>query len=236
MKTLHIFIVGLVLSLSLNARENPFEVTNAYEEENARIIEQNEASLVEKMEEEQYIKEIQNKMNKVEEAKKKIVPIIKEKTYSKKEVDSLINKTKRQTEYKAKQLVKKEIEKTKAKQPTQIVYVKPRTDIVSEDEIKTKQLLNFVKVEYDDDKLIIHTKYPILKKFTLNKENKIIVDYKAKLRFYTKRDTLDSKSFKRIAVGNHRNKRYFRVVVELDTKPSNYKVVYEDKLITISKI
>ena len=42
MKTLFLFTLTLILAFTLNARENPFEATNAYEEEAARIIEQNE--------------------------------------------------------------------------------------------------------------------------------------------------------------------------------------------------
>jgi hypothetical protein len=100
----------------------------------------------------------------------------------------------------------------------------------------TKKLLDFIKIEYNDDKLIIYTDYKVSKKFTLDKENKIIIDYKAKMNFYTKRDDLESKNFMKIAVGNHKQEKYFRVVVELSDKPKNYKVSYTDNLITISRI
>lgn len=243
MKKLFLFTFCIIVSLHLNARENPFEITNAYEEEAARIIESNEATLEESMSEQPYIDEMQKKMqneseNKVQDAVNKIVPVIeekpKEKVYTKKEVDKLIQKTKNQTEYKTKQIVKKELEKAKNAEPTQIVYVKPRTDVI-EDELMTKELLPFIKVEYNDNKLIIHTDYAISKKFAIDKENKIIVDYKAKENFYTKRDSLESKSFKKIAVGNHKKENYFRVVVQLNSKPSNFNVSYQDNLITISK-
>lgn len=244
MKKLILFTFCVVLSLNLWARENPFEATNAYEEEHARIVESNETSIKESMQEEQYIQEMQKKMqateeiNKVEEAVNKIVPMLeekpKEKIYTKEEVDSLIQKTKKQTEYKTKQIVKKELEKSKAVEPTQIVYVKPRLDVV-EEELVTKELLPFIKIQYNDDKLIIVTDHDISKKFTLDRENKIIVDYKAKLNFYTKRDFLNTKNFKKIAVGNHKKEKYFRVVIELNSKPSNFDVSYKDKLITISR-
>lgn len=241
MKKLSFFTLSIVTALALNARENPFEITNAYEEEAARIIETNEASLEEAMTQSQYIQEMQEKMQKpnIEDAVKKIVPVIKEepkeKVYTKKEVDKIIHKTKKQTEYKTKQIVKNELEKTlETKTPTQVVYVKPRPDII-EEELITKDLLPFINIEYNDTKLIIKTDSDISKKFSLDKGNKIIVDYKGKKNFYTKREMLESKNFKKIAIGNHKKEQFYRVVVELNSKPSDYEVTYKDKLITISR-
>ena len=115
MKTLFLFTLTIILSINLNARENPFAVTDAYEEASAKIFEINETpKTLEAAQEAQYIKEMQEKMskvkslnpdankNKVEEAVNRIAPIIKDtptalKTYSKKEVDSMIQKTKSQT-------------------------------------------------------------------------------------------------------------------------------------------
>ncbi len=57
-------------------------------------------------------------------------------------------------------IVKKIIEKQK--EPQQVVYVKPRLDVVNE-----KEILPFVKVEYDNDKIDIHSKYKVTKKITL---------------------------------------------------------------------
>ena len=42
MKTLFLFTLTIILSINLSARENPFAVTDAYEEEAAKIIELNE--------------------------------------------------------------------------------------------------------------------------------------------------------------------------------------------------
>ena len=244
MKTLFLFTLTIIITFNLNARENPFEATNAYEEEAARIIEQNEAN-DNSINESEYIKEMQEKMsniseedenkNKVKEAVKKLTPALKvEKTYTKKEVKKLIKKAQIQAESKVKKIVKKELAKTKTVEPTQIVYVKPRTDII--DDIKsnkTKTLLDFLKIEYNDNKLIIHTKDAVSKKFALEKENKIIIDYKAKKNFYTKREDLESLNFKKIAVGNHKEEKFYRVVILLSMKPSNYKVEYKDNKITI---
>ena len=256
MKTLFLFTLTIILSTNLSARENPFAVTDAYEEAAAKIIELNETpATVESIQEAQYIKEMQEKMsdttslqpstnankNKVEDAVKRIVPLIKDgpnppKTYSKKEVDSMIQNTKKVTEQKTKEIVKKELSKTQNVEPTQVVYVKPRSDIAEEDSLVSKKLLSFLKIDFNDNKLIIHTDYKVSKKFSVTKENKIIIDYKAKLNFLTLRDDLDSRNFKRIAVGNHKSEGYFRVAIELIDKPSKYDVKYEDNLITISKI
>ncbi len=67
MKTL--FTLLLILSTSLIARENPFEPTNAYEEEAARMIEINEVEQdydVEFQQEQQYVNTMYEKMNKPE--------------------------------------------------------------------------------------------------------------------------------------------------------------------------
>jgi hypothetical protein len=178
--------------------------------------------------------------NRVEDAVNKIIPMIKEapavKTYSKKEVDSIIQKTKKQADQNTKDLLKKELSKTKISDPVQVVYVKPRPDIMEDDSLITKKLLSFIKMEFNDNKLIIHTDYKVSKKFSIMKENKIIIDYNAKINFNTKKDNIDSKNFKKIAIGNHKSEGYFRVAIELIDKPSNYNVVYENNLITISKI
>jgi hypothetical protein len=251
MKTIFLLTFTIILSISLSARENPFEITNAYEEEVGRIIELNETpQTVESIQEAKYIKEMQEKMsnitsadmnkNRVEDAVNKIIPMIKEapavKTYSKKEVDSIIQKTKKQADQNTKDLLKKELSKTKISDPVQVVYVKPRPDIMEDDSLITKKLLSFIKMEFNDNKLIIHTDYKVSKKFSIMKENKIIIDYNAKINFNTKKDNIDSKNFKKIAIGNHKSEGYFRVAIELIDKPSNYDVVYENNLITISKI
>jgi hypothetical protein len=251
MKTLFLFTLTIILSTNLSARENPFAVTNAYEEASARILEIDETpKTLEAAQEAQYIKEMQEKMskvtsldankNKVEEKINKIAPLVKEnpvpKSYSKKEVDSMIQKTKSQTEQKTKEIVKKELSKTQAVESTQVVYVKPRADVINDDELVSKKLLSFLKIDFNDNKLIIHTDYEVSKKFSIIRENKIIIDYKAEINFLTKKDDIDSKNYKRITIGNHKKEGYFRVAIELIDKPSKYDVKYENNLITISKI
>ncbi len=160
MKTL--FILLLILSTSLLARENPFIPTNAYEEEKARIIEINEVEPIEEQ---------------------------------------------------------------------QVVYVKPKLDVISK-----KELLPFITIEYNNDKIDIYSKYKVTKKITLPREKKIILDYNSKESFYTIRELLNSTNFPKITVGSHKKNNFFRVVVELIKMPENYKVNYDNDKVTIVKL
>lgn len=252
MKTLFVFLT-VVLSLTLQARENPFAATNAYEEEAARLIElnevdqaaQNEAQFIQQMQEQMsVIKEFPKEENKVENAVNKLMPALKqepmkskEKNFSEKEVKKLIKKAQKQTEAKTKRLIKKELAKTQMQEPKQVVFVKPRADLElsSNNEIKNIEILPFVQIEYNNDMITVNSKYKVSKKFSIQKGNKIIIDYKAKVNFYTKRESLKSTNFKKVAVGNHKSKGFFRIVFELKDKPNNYKVNYKNKKITITK-
>ena len=242
MKTLFLFTLTVILALNLNARENPFETTDSFEEELEKAAVLDEKAIKKSMEEAPYIKEMQEKMsniptandnkNKVENVVNKPLPA-EEKSYSKKEVDSLIQKTQKQTEEKAKELVKKEVQKTT--EPTQVVYVKPRTDIAEDETLLTKTILPFIKLEFNDNKLIVNTSHKVLKKFSVPAENKLIIDYDAKIEFNTKIDNLESKNFKKVAVGNHKKEGYFRIAIELIDKPSKFDVNYKDEIITITR-
>jgi hypothetical protein len=242
MKTLFLFALTSILALNLNARENPFETTNVFEEEVGKIVDMDEKAVKKSMEDMPYIKEMQEKMsnvssqgenkNKVEDNAEKMIPA-EEKSYSKKEVDTLIQKTQKQTEQKAKELVKKEVQKTT--EPTQVVYVKPRADVAEDESLLTKNILPYLKVEYNDNKFIIHSEHKVSKKFSVDKENKIIIDYKALVEFNTKKDDLESQSFKKIAVGNHKKEGYYRIAIELIDKPSKFEVDYKDDTVVITK-
>jgi hypothetical protein len=244
MKTLFLFTLTSILALNLNARENPFEPTTVFDQDLGKIVQLDEKAVKKSMEDAPYIQEMQEKMlnissqnenkNKVEEKTSKPTTVIEDDTYSKREVDSLIQKTKKQTEQKAKELVKKEVQKNV--EPTQVVYVKPRSDVADDEALLTKNILPFLKLEYNDNKLLITTSYEVSKKFSIVKENKIIIDYKGKVNFNTKKDSLESSTFPKIAVGNHKSEGYFRIAIELSDKPSKFDVTYKDNLITISKI
>lgn len=238
MKTLFLFILTVIIAANLNARENPFEITDAFEDDTEKGIVLDEQAVKKSMEEAPYIKEMQEKMsggtekNKVEN-NSVTTPVIDEKTYSKKEVDTLIQKTQKQNEQKTKELVKKEVQKVT--EPAQVVYVKPRSDVNDNETLLTKNILPFIKLEYNDNKLIIHTSHKVAKKFSVDKENKLIIDYTASIEFNTKKDDIESKNFKRIAIGNHKKEGYFRIAIELIDKPSKFNVDYKDEIITITK-
>mgnify|MGYP002776314485 FL=1 len=69
----------------------------------------------------------------------------------------------------------------------------------------------------------------------MDAENKLIIDYAATIEFNTKKDELESKSFKRVALGNHKKEGYYRIAIELIDKPSKFAVDYKDDIITITK-
>lgn len=236
MKHISLFTLLLILSTSLVARENPFEPTNAYEEESARIIEMNEVDenyAVEFQQEQEYINTVYEKMNKVqkEEMPKKVVkpkPTPKA-ALTEAKVKKLIKKAQKETEAKTRTIVKRVT--NAPKEIKQVVYVKPRLDVTIE-----KEILPFVKIEFDNDQIDIYSKYKVTKKLTLPGKKKIILDYAAKENFYTKRATLDSTSFLKIAIGNHKKDKFFRVVIELSEMPENYEVTYDDMKVSIVKL
>ena len=219
------------LSLSLQARDNPFIL---YEEKTGRVIENSVKSKnVTDLEEEQFIRDYQNNKNKTAEEPTKApqTQVVQEKSYSKKEVDSLMLKTKYEAEQKAKALVKKELKK----EPEQIVYVKPRADTVNDETLSSKNILPFLKLDYNDSKLLISSEDEVFKKFSINKENKLVIDFKGKRNFNGKRVELNSGSYQAISTGNHANSGFYRVVVELSSKPNNYNFDYNDSIVSITK-
>ncbi|OCL93705.1 AMIN domain-containing protein [Aliarcobacter thereius] len=225
------------LVLSLEARENPF--SNYKDDAELK-------SAVEAMQEDMYIKKMQEEINSKTSKKEEIKPTPQkpvEKTYSKKELDAIIKKSNQANEQKTKEMIKKELENVK-KEPEQVVYVKPRADIASEDEvakdeIKTfsieRTVLPFLKISIDENKFIIKTDYKILKKFSLDKDNKLIFDFKAKTNFSTVRESFMDINYKSLVVGNHNSAGFFRVSLELNDSVSKYETDIKEGLITITK-
>ena len=232
MKKLPKILLLAVLTISLEARENPFSNYN----ENV----DNSLEIKESIQEEMYIQKIQKEIDEKTSPKEKVAPVVKkpeEKVVTKKELDAIISKTNKQNEQKA-----KELENIK-KEPEQVVFVKPRADVLSEDEttqesVRTfsieKTVLPFLKISIADNKLHIMTDYKVTKKFNLDKENKIVFDFKAKTDFATQRETFLDTNFKSLTVGNHKNAGFFRVAVELSDNPSKYNVDVTTGNITIS--
>ncbi|AXH16156.1 hypothetical protein CRU99_08305 [Malaciobacter mytili] len=230
MKKISLFIALLILSSNLSARENPFEPTQTYNEEVARLMEIDESYPDEfDNQEKYYIKEIQdnmkansiNKDTKASNEKKEPEVLTEEK------VKKLITQAQQKTVSETKKIVKE----LKEQKPEEIIYVKPRTDVSYE-----KEILPFLKLEYTNEKLQLQSKYKVFKKFTLPNKNKMILDFYANENFYTIREDLNSTNFTKITVGNHKKDKFFRVVVELSDTPLNYEVTYDDNQVTIYKL
>lgn len=232
MKKISLFITLLLLSSTLDARDNPFEPTQAYEEEQARMMEMDENYPDEFQNQEQiYIKSIQDKMKKKEanSINKDMAKKPKKDTaITEAKIKKLINQAQKNTVKETKKIVKEALEN---KEPEEVVFVKTRTDVSYE-----KEILPFIKIEYTNEKFQIFSKYKVFKKFTLPNKNKIILDFYANENFYTKREELTSSNFTKITVGNHKKDKFFRVVLELSHTPQNYEVTYNEKEVTIYKL
>jgi hypothetical protein len=95
-------------------------------------------------------------------------------------------------------------------------------------------LIPGVEVEFEGKVLQIKSKYEVFQKFDLNDQNKIILDFRAQTSFYTIRKELNSQYFNKLAVGNHKEDKFFRIVLELPASPKDYKVTYNEDLVTVT--
>ncbi len=251
MKTVSLFITLLiVMTTSLIARENPFEPTQTYETEVARLMEI----------EEDYPYEFQEKEDQVEhEVKKAKTPV--KKAMTPKQVKKMVAKKKPAKPVKRVSLdsaknspvlnqmngVKKE-EKVKTitlenameklDKDEIVVQVPKRKNIevmeMDADDIQENiDILPFVNLNYTNDKMLISSKYDVFRKFTIEDKNKIVLDYHAKTFFLTKNKITKTAYFEKVIAGNHLKERYFRIVIVLAHKPSKYKVTYTNNLVTI---
>ena len=248
------FIFLLLLSSTLFARENPFAPTDAYLEEVARLMQEGEwnpqAFTKNANESEQYenmdstleipgkkttysITMVPKKMSEDKMAKKpmKKMSTSKTNTMNDESINAILHKTlKMQKDI-------EELQKVKIPEKTmqEIVYVKKRMDIP--DEKIMYNPLDFVNIQYDSTSIDIDSgKYKVFKKFTIDKENKIILDFRASnLKFYTKRKAINNANFKQIVIGNHKKENYFRVVISLENNPSMYEVNYNENIVSIIK-
>jgi uncharacterized protein with gpF-like domain len=251
---------------SLQARENPFMPTKAYDDEVARLMEIDQNYPPEFMEKNQDIqtedmtpilkegdvnKPLPTAVAKSEEEMKKEQMQKEAQMQKEKELEDALKKV----EIAKKEAAKAKMEKNKALEEAKkleergpVIYVKPRatTEITPDAnaetpttqdnmkmDVKSVEVLPFLKLEYSNDKMTLNTKYKIMKKFYLEDEKKLIIDFKANVSFFTKNVVLDSANFKKITVGNHSEEHFFRVVVEVADMPSNYDVSFDDTLVYI---
>lgn len=262
MKSLPLIVTSLLIVASLQARENPFMPTKAYDDEVARLMEIDQNYPAEFMEKNQNIeledmtpvlkegdvnKPLPSAVAKSEEEMKK--EQMEKDAQMKKEqmLQEALKKVEMAKREAAKAKKEKEEAMAKAKELEErgpVVYVKPRSeDMMAKDEpkmqddmqmeVKSLKVLPFLTVEYSNDKMTLNTKYKIMKKFYLEDEKKLIVDFKGNVSFFTKKIDLDSTNFKQLVAGNHKEEQFFRVVILVENMPSNYDVSFDDELVYI---
>lgn len=253
MKNIYFYL--LLMTSTLIARDNPFIASDAYNEEVARLMEENDdypidsvnnainyentnSSLnilpMDKIKKENVYEDMTGSFPKAEPKEiipAKIIPakIMEKKKEIKKDINKIVKKTK--VVKKKKRIVKKKkINKMKYSKE-QIIFVKKRSDLP--DSTQTYSPLDFLHFTYSNNVIKISSnKYKVFKKFTL--DNKIILDFKAdNLVFYTQRKTFNTLSFKSVTIGNHKNERYFRVVISLFDNPNLFKVMHTNDMVSI---
>lgn len=196
---------------------------------------------------------IQKEMPKKAEMKKpEPKKIMAKKPEVKKEAPKVVKKVEKKPEPK-KMMAKKEAPKKIAvPEGEEVVFVKKRTDVkptskeindlknekivLSPTKSKRYQILPFIEASTDSNTLTISSvRYKPFKNFALEDKNKIIIDYRADTSFYTKRVDINSPHFKKVTVGNHKDKQYFRVVVLLNDRPSKYRISQNNISVMITK-
>ncbi len=73
---------------------------------------------------------------------------------------------------------------------------------------------DFVSFSITDKEIYIKTNDTKIRDFLVTNPYKIVLDFQKKVSFYTKNFELETKRFKKITMGRHRD--YYRVVIELD--------------------
>jgi hypothetical protein len=264
MKSLPLIVTSLLIVASLQARENPFMPTKAYDDEVARLMEIDQNYPPEFMEKNQNIetedmtpilkegdvnKPLESAVAKSEEEMKKEQMEKEAQIQKEKALQDALKKVEEVKREAAKAEKEKKEALAKAKELEErgpVIYVKPRTpeEVAVQDEpkmqddmqmeIKSVEVLPFLTVEYSNDKMTLNTKYKIMKKFYLEDEKKLIVDFKGNVSFFTKKVDLSSNNFKQIIAGNHKEEQFFRVVIVVENMPSNYDVTFDDELVYIT--
>lgn len=201
---------------------------------------------------------IQKEMPKKAEMKKsEPKKVIAKKPEVKKETPKIVKKIEEKPEPKKTIAKNPEIKKEIPKEivipnDEEIVFVKKRTDVkptskeindlknekivLSPTKTERYQILPFIEASTDSNTLTISSvRYKPFKNFALEDKNKIIIDYRADTSFYTKRVDINSPHFKKVTVGNHKDKQYFRVVVLLNDRPSKYRISQNNISVMITK-
>ena len=109
---------------------------------------------------------------------------------------------------------------TKPKVISTPIALPKKKKVVSRQILKT---LNYEKVRFvfRERSVYIETKDKVIKRFSLTNPPSIVIDFKAKADFASKREVVGVGGFKKVEIGAHGNS--YRVVLRLD-KRSKYKV------------
>jgi len=209
MRPIFLFLFCILLTINLNARMNPFEPTDTFNEKKAEYFKKIEAQKQKELEEQRKKQEELLQAQKAQEEK-----LAREAAEA--ERKRLAQLAKIQEEKQKILKLKKEQEEAKkmAEKKAKMKALKA----------KTYKALPFVKFEVAKDTLNIYVdkKYKLIHKDILKKQKKMLFDFGAKKSFYTYRKNIKNKNFKGFAVGNHPKGRYFRVVVDLVQNTSKY--------------
>ena len=232
MKTIAISLLSVLLSITLFARENPFEPTDQFLEEKEVVLQEQIKAEAEKI-----IKEQEQIAAKIVQEQEREAQILAEKQKEDELAKTIENDTIAPLD---KKNLPKKMEKTLAfvdqkEQENIEKTVEPYIPTIKEN----FKVLSFVKIDVTDDILTIQVdpKYQLLNQDILKPEKKFLFDFQGTVSFYTVRNKIVSEDFDSFAVGTHMEKNYFRVVINLPLDVSEYiETVYSKKgIITLKK-
>lgn len=100
---------------------------------------------------------------------------------------------------------------------------------------KEISLFKWLKIEIGKNYIYIKTKDRLFKKFNIENPDKIVLDFRAKKSFSTKKVKIESGYIDKIAVGSH--KSYYRIALrlakksryELKKEENGYKLIFRDR-------
>jgi len=238
--------LALILTVSLYGRLNPFETEVVNTPKNVEI---QESVIVKKLEPiavKEPLKSIDDgertvKLEGTDTSKILIKKVVKKEIIEKQKIVK-IKPTKKEIEAICKVLPKKEI---KDKEIINPIYIKEKTKVIrhkiskNDDFVPTTyKILPFVTIDTDFEHLKITSrpKYNIVTYHVLKEKNKIAFDFLADVWFYTRYKKLDAPYFDSYTLGNHKNKKFFRVTISLKENVKNYRVQINNHIAKIIHI
>lgn len=198
------------------ARENPFEPTDTYE--------QKKQEYYQKIEDERLQKE-----KELETAR------LQEELLMKREQELQALEIQKQQEIQRLSELQKKREILQGESPQVMFHEQDNVK-----DLKSYKVLPFVTIQTTDNALIIvvDTKFPLKNQDILQKEKKFLFDFTGNTNFYTIRKSLQHDHFKAYAIGTHKEKGFFRVVIDLEDDTKKYKETIDTQqgIIKIEKV